>query len=317
MAKKAAKRVSRVRRRNAPAPDLTEHAELCARHSRPIAGRQLTAVPRLQVFRADQPSEPTPSVYEPMFCLVVQGKKRGFIRGEVAEYRAGDGLLVTVDLPIVGKVLEAKAGAPYLAMCVELHRPTLASVVLEAELGSLPQGASEPGLCVARAEPAVIDTALRLVRLLDSPADIPVLAPLVERELLYRLLTGPWGRTMLEISRADSRLSQVQRAVAWLRGNFAAAYDAEHVAHLAAMSVSSLNRHFRAVTGMSPLEYHKQIRLQEARRALLVGEDDVASVGHAVGYNSVSQFTREYRRVFGAPPGRDAERLRAGARSND
>ncbi len=292
---------------------LSEIRALMLRHSPPGWGLHATPVPRLGLFRADEPSTPTPGVYEPMLCIVVAGRKRGFIRNETLEYRSGDAILVTVDLPIVGTILEASPRRPYLALSVRLHRPTLAAVVLDSEPLPARENGREAGLRVDRAGPELLDAALRLARLLDLPRDIPVLAPLLERENLYRLLTGPWGATMLEISRAESRVSQVSRAVAWLRQNYAEEYSAESVAKVTAMSVSSLNRHFRAVTGMSPLEYHKCIRLQEARRLLLAEGTDVAGVGYSVGYSSTSQFTREYRRLFGEPPGRDAERIRRAA----
>jgi AraC-like DNA-binding protein len=290
---------------------LAELREIIGRHTTVASGVQETSVPQLGLFRADQPSMPTPNVYDAMLCLVVAGRKRGFICRQTVEYVAGDALLITVDLPVVGTILEADPERPYLAVNIRLHRPTVAAVVLESEPTSISGDDRELGMRVARASPEVLDATLRLVRLLDHPRDIAVLAPLVEREILYRLLMGPWGRTLLEISRAESRLSQVSRAVEWLRTNYADDFSAEALARVATMSVSSLNRHFRAVTAMSPLEYQKQIRLQEARRRLLVGADDVTGVGYAVGYRSVSQFTREYRRQFGEPPGRDAERLRS------
>ena len=292
---------------------LAELRAVVSRHATATAGSQETAVPRLSLFRADRPSTPTPGVYDPMLCLVVAGRKRGFLGDETLVYSAGDALLITVDLPVVGTILEADPATPYLALCLRLHRPTLASVVLEADPEAIRGEHLERGARVERAGPDLLGAALRLARLLDRPRDVPVLSPLVEREILYRLLTGPWGATMLEISRAESRISQVSRAVAWLRQNYAKDYRADALAKVATMSVSSLNRHFRSVTAMSPLEYHKRIRLQEARRLLLVGASDVAGVGYAVGYSSASQFSREYRRLFGEPPGRDAERMRQDA----
>ncbi|MFN3243834.1 MAG: AraC family transcriptional regulator N-terminal domain-containing protein [Planctomycetota bacterium] len=286
---------------------LAQIADIARRHSEP--GVQDTLVPRLRLFRADEPSVPTPNVYDPMYCLVVAGSKRGYLGGETVEYRTGDSLLVTVDLPVVGQILEAAPERPYLAMSLMLDRPTLAAVLLECEAAA--RGGDERcGFRVGRASLDVVDAALRLVRLLDRPEDIAVLAPLIERELLYRLLTSPAGVALREIARGDSRVAQVTRAVTWLRDHHASEYNANELAQRAHMSVSSLNRHFRAMTGMSPLEFQKHVRLLEARRLLLVSATDVGGVGRAVGYGSVSQFSREYRRLFGEPPGRDAQQLR-------
>ena len=290
---------------------LEKMQEVAVRHTAPSAGLHETPVPRLAIYRADEPTSRTPNVYEPMLCLVVSGRKRAFIGEETVEYTAGDALLITVDLPVVGEVIEATSSSPYLAMAIELHRPTLASILFECDADLVGESDRINGFRVGGATPELLDAALRMFRLLDRPDDIPVLAPLVERELLYHALTRPWGGVLRQVVRAESRMSQVSRAIAWVRSNYAHDYSAESLAKVAGMSVPSLNRHFRAITAMSPLEYQKQIRLQEARRLLVASETDVAGVGHTVGYGSVSQFTREYRRLFGEPPGRDAARLRA------
>lgn len=288
---------------------LLELREIVSRHAVASSQRQSTAVARLGLFRADRASLPTPTVYCPMFCIVIAGRKRVLLGNQMREYGPGDAFLVTLDLPVVGTILSADAGEPYLAISLELHRPTLASVAFGAEISTCTRDA-EAGFRVARATPMVLDTARRLAQLLDHAQDIAVLAPLIETELLYRLMTGVWGPALREIIRSDSRISQVTRAAVWLRRNYSSEYRADLLAEVAGMSVSSLNRHFRAVTAMSPLEYQKQIRLQEARRLLLTRETDVAGVGYAVGYGSAAQFNREYRRLFGDSPGQDAKRLR-------
>lgn len=293
--------------------------EIAARHAKPASHVQTLPVPRLGLFCADTPTVQTPTIYEPMFCLVLNGRKRGFVGQETVEYTTGDALLVTVDLPVVGEVIEARPSSPYLALILELHRPTLASILLECEPDSVGDDQQDErqmdGFRLSSATLEVLDAALRLLRLLDRPRDIPVLAPLTERELLYRLMTGPAGHALRQIAKADSRISQVTRAVSWLRRNYARVYHADALAEIAGMSVASLNRHFRTITAMSPLEYQKRVRLQEARRLLYASETDVAGVGYAVGYGSASQFSREYRRLFGESPGRDAERLRSAALS--
>ncbi|MCA8959678.1 MAG: AraC family transcriptional regulator [Planctomycetes bacterium] len=284
--------------------------EILLRHTTATTGLQESVIPGLGFFRADEPSTPTPNVYDPMLCIVVAGRKRGFIGSETLEYTPGDAILISVDLPVVGTILEASPSAPYLALRLRWDRLALASVILDEERSPDGGATTESGLRVQRADPDLLDAALRLARLLDRPQDIAELAPLFEREILYRLLTGPSATTLRELARSESRLSQISRAAVWLRENYAETYSAETLAKVTSMSISSLNRHFRAITAMSPLEYHKRLRLMEARRLLVAGEADVSEVGQTVGYSSASQFTREYRRLFGEPPGRDAGRIR-------
>ena len=173
---------------------------------------------------------------------------------------------------------------------------------------------SEPdeveALVVTKTSPAMWDALVRLLRLMDAPADAPLLAPMIERELLYRILQSPRGAVLRQIARTDSRLSQIQRAVKWIRAHLAEPLPVETLAGIASMSVSSFHRHFKAVTGLSPLAFHKQMRLQEARVRLLASPNAVSSVAFAVGYESPSQFSREYSRQFGIAPAKDAARLR-------
>lgn len=296
-----------------------EMNEIAARHAKPAPHVQTLPVPRLGLFSADRPTFQTPTIYEPMLCLVINGRKRCFVGQETIEYTTGDALIVTVDLPVVGEVIGADPSSPYRALILELHRPTLASILLECEADAIDdepyQEQQMDGFRLSSATSEVLDAALRLLRLLDRPRDIPALAPLTERDLLYRLMTGPAGSALRQVARADSRMSQVTRAVSWLRQNYACEYNANRLAKIASMSVASLNRHFRTITAMSPLEYQKRVRLQEARRLLYASERDVAGVGYEVGYGSASQFSREYRRLFGDSPGRDAERLRSSTQS--
>ncbi len=290
---------------------LTEMRAIALRHTTSSERLHDTPVPRLHLYRADDPSIPTPSFYEPMFCIVVAGRKRGFVGTESVHYQTGDVLLVTVEMPIVSQILEASPDSPYLALGIALHRPTLASVMLDCEERDMEADEAEDAFRVTRATPEILDAALRLVRLIERPRDIGVVAPLIERELLFRLLVGPAGGLLREITRSNSRASQVVRAVSWLRQNFDQEYKADVLARAVGVSTSTLNRHFRAMTAMSPLEYQKSLRLQEARRLMLASDSSAGEVGYQVGYTSPSQFTREYRRMFGVPPGRDAEQMRA------
>jgi AraC-like DNA-binding protein len=282
---------------------LIEIRALLDRHAH--EGTWETPVPGLTLFLASAPTEPMPIVYQPLLCLIVTGAKHTVLGDRIFRYDAGKFLTVSVDLPVTGQVIEA----PYAALAVVLDPAKIARLILEAPAPATP--VAPGGLQVNEAGPDLLDAILRLLRLLDRPADIPVLAPMLEREVLWRLLQGATGGMVQQIGLAESRLSQVNRAIQWLQANLAAPMQVEALARLAGMSPASFHRHFKAVTAMSPLQYQKQLRLQAARTLLLTQPGDVAGAGFSVGYDSASQFSREYARLFGAPPGRDAARLRA------
>ncbi|OJY47472.1 MULTISPECIES: AraC family transcriptional regulator [Sphingomonas] len=285
---------------------IVQLAQLILRHG-PETGMSSTAVPRLTLIRADQPSMPTPAVYEASLCLIAQGSKRVSIGDHSLVYDASHYLLVSVDLPLVGHVLEASPDAPYLCCKIDLDMAALADLLVADGRGpprnDLPVLATYPG------DPDLIDAACRLVKLLDQPESIATLAPLIEREILYRLLTGPHSAMLRHMASGDSHLVQVSRAIATIRKGFRARLRIDEIAAAAGMSASSLHAHFKTITRMTPLEYQKQLRLQEARRLMLAGAASAGSAGFAVGYDSPSQFSREYRRLFGAPPRQDIARL--------
>lgn len=272
-----------------------------------------TRIARLGLLRADTPTLPVGVLYQPMLCIVAQGAKRTLLGDAIVDYGAGQYLLVSVDLPVTGCVTQASPQAPYLALSLELDAALLADLLLT--LPDTAQHASPPkplrGLAVSTIGGELLDAAVRLLRLLDQPADIPVLAPLIEREIWYRLLTSEHAPLLRQMAQTHSRLAPVGRAIGWMRRHYAQPLRIATVAQQAHMSASTFHRHFKAVTAMSPLQYQKQIRLQEARRLLLAGQADAASIGFAVGYDSPSQFSREYARLFGQPPLRDAARLRS------
>jgi AraC-like DNA-binding protein len=286
--------------------ELDEIRTLIRRH----VGRAQT-LPGVSLRSATAATEFSKTLAEPLFGVVAQGAKRTILGDKVFEYGAGQFLVVSVDLPISGKVVRASPQKPYLSVGMTLKPATIAGLLLEA--GSTAKAPGEPtGLAVSDAPPELLDPILRLLRLLDRPQDIPVLAPLLEREILWRLLNGEQGWMVRQIGLADSSLSQIARAIRWIRAHFAENFRIEDPAGEANMSAATFYRHFRAVTAMSPLQYQKQIRLQHARARLMADHRDVAGIGFAVGYGSPSQFSREYSRMFGAPPGEDAARLRAG-----
>jgi AraC-like DNA-binding protein len=275
-----------------------------------------TAIPRLALIRACQPTEPVHAVHEPALCIIVQGRKQVMLGERIYLYDRTQYLVVSVDLPVVGQVIEASAEVPYLCLRLDIDPVQLGALMLESKTDSNRQsegGHTDAGPCLAvnPAAPELLDAVLRLVRLLETPRDISVLAPLAEREILYRLMNGEQAARLRQIATAESKLQQVNRAIGWIRRNYDKAFSIEALASEASMSPSALHQHFKAVTAMSPLQYQKQLRLQEARRLILGAALDAASAGFRVGYESPSQFSREYRRLFGAPPLRDVARLRS------
>ncbi|NEA99678.1 AraC family transcriptional regulator [Streptomyces sp. SID13726] len=290
---------------------LDELRHLISRH----AGRP-TGIDRVLLSRVDAPTPPTASMADPVMALVAQGSKRLTLGDRIHDYGTGQYLVVSVDLPVTGHYTEASAEEPFLAFGLTLEPSRIASLLLESGGSGRPATTAPPGLAVSDSPAELVDATVRMLRLVDRPADLPVLAPMIEKEILWRLVTGEQGTLVRQIGLADSRLRHIGRAIHWIRDHHADALRVEDLARLAGMSVSPFHRHFRAVTAMTPIQYQKRIRLQEARLLLMSSADDVASVGFAVGYDSASQFSREYRRAFGRPPGQDAVRLRERAGVN-
>lgn len=264
---------------------------------------------------------PSSDIADPVLVVVAQGAKRIVLGDRIHDYGAGQYLVVSVDLPVTGHYTQASPERPFLAFGLTLRPGVIASLLLDAGpaastgpdrggAGRPAGSATPPGLAVSDAPDELLDAVVRMVALLGQPRDAPVLAPMVEREILWRLVTGEQGAMVRQIGLADSRLSHIARAIRWLRSHHADPVRVEDLARMSAMSLSAFHRHFRAVTAMTPIQYQKRIRLQEARLLLVSGPGDVAAAGFAVGYDSASQFSREYRRQFGVPPGQDAARLR-------
>jgi AraC-like DNA-binding protein len=267
-------------------------------------------IPNLLLGARSEPTQPCQIVVEPLFSLVAQGAKRIEVGSQAFDYRAGQFLVVSVDLPADAWVVEATPGHPYLGCGLMLRPEAIASLLLESG-GPRISGDEQPGIGVSDLTGDLVDSVVRLLRLLDRPSDVAVLAPAMEREILWRLINGPQGAMVRQIGLADSRMSQVGRAVRWLRTHFAETVRIEELAEIARMSVTSLHRHFRLITSLTPIQYQKQLRLQAARARLMAMREDVAEVGFAVGYDSPSHFSRDYRRMFGKPPGQDGANLRA------
>jgi len=244
-----------------------------------------------------------------MVGLVLRGAKQVTIGDRTMRYEAGHYFIASIDVPAASAAVEASPQAPYVAARLAVDQQVLADVAV-----GMANDAGEPtvGFAVEAMTPDLVDAWFRMLRLLDAPDDISTLAPLVEREILFRILRGPQGKLLRQAARNDSRIAQVRRVIAHLRANFARPVRMEDLIEIAGMSEATFHRHFRAATAMSPLQYQKALRLQEARRRLSVGAD-ATGAAFAVGYESASQFSREYARMFGLSPGRDAARLRANA----
>lgn len=276
-----------------------------------LEGTTATAVPGLFIHRILHPSGPKHSVQTPAFALIAQGAKSIFVGEEVYEYDSLNYLLSSVHLPICGKVSVASPDRPYLGLRLELDLEVISDLIRHLPPDTPPASGAVPAcgaMCVRRLDLPLLDAVLRLLRLLDTPHDIAVLAPLVKREIFYRLLGDGDGARLRQIALQDSQTQRIAKAIRRLREQYDQPLSIEAIARDAHMSPSSLHHHFKAVTAMSPLQYQKQLRLQEARRLLFLDELDVSVVALRVGYESASQFSREYSRFFGTAPSRDKRR---------
>jgi len=293
---------------NASDAVTAELVSLVMRHAA-SDGTHGTAIPALHLMRASAPAQRLPAVYEPGVVLVVQGRKQATLGTELLSYDPLHCLVVSVTMLPLAQIVEASPERPYLCLRLDVDPRELGALVLDTP--EAPTTAAARGLNVARVSAPLLDAMLRLLRLLDTPRDAAVLAPLVQREILYRVLTsGDLGPRLRALSAADSHAQRIGRAIELLKRRFAEPVRVEEVAQAAAMSPSSLHQHFKQVTTMSPLQYQKMLRLHHARQLMLVGGIDAALAGHRVGYESPSQFSREYRRLFGAPPKADAALVR-------
>ncbi len=282
--------------------------ELLERQTR-VDGNHPTAIRGLTLYRHTKPSPPTTVLYEPALCVVAQGSKRVMLGDREYRYDGARYLLVAADVPATARIVAATAEMPYLALKLILDPLEVGEVV--AQLGPRRQPSPATGaLAMSPLDPALLDSVIRLVELLESPQDAQVLSPLVRREITYRLLVGPEGHRLRQIISGNDQGQRITHALRWLKAHYVEPLRVESLAKQAGMSPSALHRHFKAVTALSPLKYQKYLRLQEARRLMLGQALDAAEASFKVGYESPTQFSREYRRFFGAPPRRDIENLR-------
>jgi len=271
----------------------------------------LEPFPGFFLVRSSRLTEPVLFVHEPAFCFVAQGGKRALVGEEVFRYDPGHYLIFTVDLPVVFQVEEASEERPYLGLRLDLDPALVASVMMEAGAETKKADMRVKAIDISPIGADLLDAVLRLVRLLDKPGEQRILAPLITREIIYRLLAGGQGARLSHLLAAVGDARRISRAVGHLREHFNEPLKIEDIARDLGMSVSGFHHHFKSVTAMSPLQFQKQIRLQEARRLMLGGDLDAASAGFRVGYEDPSYFSREYKKLFGAPPQRDISRLRS------
>jgi AraC-like DNA-binding protein len=270
----------------------------------------------LHLSRSSSPTEPLHAVSEPSVCVIAQGSKEVLLGDSRYQYDPLHYLLVTIELPHISQVLEASKERPYLSLRLSLVPTLVGTVMLEAGHASPRDHADVRAIDVSVLDGNLLDAFVRLVRLLDSPAEVRVLLPLITRESIYRLLMGEQGARLRHLAILGGYTAHIARAVERLRQDFDQPLRIESLAHELGMSVSALHHHFKAVTAMSPLQFQKRLRLQEARR-LMLGEDlDAASAAYRVGYHDASHFNREYKSLFGVPPMRDVQRLREAAFSS-
>ncbi|WGV24154.1 AraC family transcriptional regulator [Halotia branconii] len=268
----------------------------------------------LHFNRSSSPSECLHSVSIPAFCAIAQGSKEVLLGSDRYQYDPMHYLLATAELPIVSQILEASKEKPYLSLRLDLDPTLVGSVMVEAGYPSANKRSNVKAINVSPLDANLLDAAVRLVRLLDSPAEADVLVPLIKREIIYRLLMGEQGSRLRHIAVLGGYTHYIARAVERLRKDFNQPLRIESIARDLGMSVSGFHHHFKSVTAMSPLQFQKQLRLQEARRLMLGQNLDASSAAYHVGYDDASHFNREYKRLFGAPPIRDVQRLREAAR---
>ncbi|WP_193338161.1 AraC family transcriptional regulator [Devosia beringensis] len=264
-----------------------------------------TGLPRVSMVRAEACSN---QVYQPMIHLVLQGSKSLSVGDQILNVEPASYFVVPVDVPAIGQVRPEKPGLPYLALSLTLDPAVIGALL--AELDEKPAIKAAPTFQVSGVTPELLDAWGRLVRLAERPKEVALLAPMIEREILFRVLQGPQGDLLRQIGRADSRLAQLRTAIDWIRAHYDEAFRVEPLAAMTGMSVAAFYRHFRDMTAMTPIQYQKRLRLLQARQLLLFEPRDAAAIAYSVGYESASQFSREYARMYGMPPVRDVARFK-------
>lgn len=278
---------------------LTENGEL-----------RTSAIPGLSLFRRSEPSEPLTGMYEPSVCLIAQGAKRVQLGEDTYIYDASHYLFAGVHLPVVAQVIDASHEKPYLGLKLTFDYRDICQLMADSQLPPPQTKQTDRGMATGQLTVSLVNAFQRLVNLLDEEQDIPILAPVIQREIFYRLLVGDQGARFRQLAAMGTKSQQVARAISWLKENYSQPLRVDELAEIASMGTSTFHHHFRSMTALSPLQYQKQLRLQEARKLMLTDFIDAATAAFQVGYESPSQFNREYSRQFGAPPVRDITNLR-------
>jgi len=292
---------------------MRNHQELARRIARYVGTgeKRITGVPGLMLVRRTTPTAPCSMTYEPGVTVIAQGRKQVELGRNKFVYDASRYLLTSIDLPVVSRVVEASEAVPCLAMWLKLEMGLVRELLSREEIQVAEAPPESPGMATGETTPEFLSACCRLVDLLSTPQDIPFLSGLIQREIVYRILRGAEGARLRAIATQGEQSHRTAKAIAWIRTNFARPLRVEDLAEIAGMGVSTLHHHFRALTAMSPLQYQKQLRLLEARGRMLMDGLDAASAAFEVGYESASQFNREYSRFFGQPPMRDVKTLRS------
>ena len=298
-----------------PSPDRVR--ELRTELARKIASfigsaeKLITEIPGLLLTRRTAPTAPISVTYEPSLAVVAQGRKRADLGGTTFIFDESRFLLTSLDLPVITRVIEASEEKPYLCFLLKLEMPVVRELLSREEIQAPVVSPDSPAMATGETTAELLDACCRLMDLLNTPQDIPFLRDLIQREIIYRILRGPEGARLRAIATLGDQSHRTAKAIAWVRANYAKPLRVEDLAKIAGMGVSTLHHHFRALTAMSPLQYQKQLRLHAARERMLVDGLDAASAAFEVGYESASQFNREYSRFFGQPPMRDIRTLRS------
>ncbi|AHV99163.1 AraC family transcriptional regulator [Paenibacillus sabinae T27] len=274
-------------------------------------GRTSTIVPFLTIVRSSRETPKSLGVLTPSFCLILRGTKKLYLGQDIFHYSAGDYLTSLIDMPAAAQVIDATEESPYIGLRVDFTTQEIASVVMEAEISTEPKEKSRSaGVFIGKSDAALLDIFFRLLKLVDKPKEVRFLSELIKREMIFNLLSGDFGHLFLQKALFDQNAEGVGKAIHWIKENYARSFTIEELAKSCNMSISGLHHKFKAVTTMGPLQYQKQLRLLEARRLMLSGPMGATTAALTVGYESPSQFNREYRRIFGLPPLQDMKSLR-------
>lgn len=267
-------------------------------------GVSSTPMQSLSLFQASAPTRCDANIYRPSFIVTVQGVKNLYLAGEPVPFSPGECLISSIDMPLTSHIVEASPDRPYLSVMFELDMAIIAEFITELQLSHHRPETVSPAISISPVAAPMMDVVRRMIDLLNHPEDIPVLYPMLERELIYRLLKSEQGERLRHLCTFDSSSNKIMRAIHYLQENFQCAVRVESLAGQVNMSVSSLHQHFKAITSLTPLQYQKQLRLYDARRRIMQGME-IASAAYQVGYESPSQFSRDYSRAFGISPSQD------------